>query len=145
MSMLSMNIILVSLVSLVTAQPMSLTGPSQPLLSCNFLSCAGSILGKSSLLSSQLPVYSLLLQEVWRPAWTLAQLRRCSPVWRIFSTVLARETAWLVSVMSSLHYARQIISSYQTQDRSLKTRSRKNRILRQAATSWHVLALSLVS
>merc|ERR1712013_225589 len=46
MSMLSMNIILVSLVSLVTAQPMSLTEPSQPLLSCNFLSCAGSIQGE---------------------------------------------------------------------------------------------------
>jgi len=43
--MLSMNMILVSVPSLATAQPMSLTEQSSPLLSCNLLSCAGSILG----------------------------------------------------------------------------------------------------
>jgi len=43
--MLSMNILIGSLVSLATAQTMSLIDPSQPLVSCNFLSCAGSILG----------------------------------------------------------------------------------------------------
>ena len=91
-----MNIILVSIASLATAQPMSLTEQSSLLLSCNLFSCAGSILGKSSSSSSQLSVNSFLLQELWRPVLTLGHLRRSSPALRTFSTVLDKETAWLV-------------------------------------------------
>ena len=50
MTMLRINgcllLLLGTLASLASAQPMSLKEPIQPHLSCNFLTCTGAILGK---------------------------------------------------------------------------------------------------
>ena len=49
MTMSCLLILIGSLASLVSTQPMSLNEPLQPHLSCNFLTCTGAILGKLSI------------------------------------------------------------------------------------------------
>ena len=86
-------LILASIASPASAQPMS--PPQAPRLSCNFLTCTGSILGESLTLLDNLD--NLSLQVQLRLVSTPVQPRRCSSVWRTSWTALARETARLAS------------------------------------------------
>ena len=85
-------LILASIASPASAQPTSPNEPLQSRLSCNFLTCTGSILGESLTLFD-----NLALQVQLRLVSTLVQPRRCSSVWRTSWTALARETARLAS------------------------------------------------
>ena len=82
-------LILASIASPASAQP------PQARLSCNFLTCTGSILGESLTLFDNLD--NLSLQVQLRLVSTPVQPRRCSSVWRTSWTALARETARLAS------------------------------------------------
>ena len=91
-------LILASIASPASSQP---TSPPQSRLSCNFLTCTGSILGESLTLFD-----NLSLQVQLRLVSTLVQPRRCSSVWRTSWTALARETARLASATLYQGFAR---------------------------------------
>ena len=160
MTMSSINgcllLLLSSMASLASTQPMSLNEPLQPQLSCNFLTCTGAILGKLQL--KQWNKFGLIhfcfSQGQLRLAYIPGQPRRWLTVSRTSWRASVRETARPASATSSLSFVRRRIL-YQLRQtlrgrrlcllrKNLTPVLRQRKILSWIATFSHALAPSWV-